>query len=605
MKTLILGFDSFDPNVFEELAGKNQLPNLEKFSQQGGYSKLEVSSPPQTEVSWTSIATGLDPGGHGIFDFVHRDPATYSPYVSILPMRKSAVGEQFIPPYTTKTFFEEAADMGYPSTALWWPAMFPARPQLPVMTLPGLGAPDIRGQLGVGTFFSSEEETKEKTTVVKLVSVGKKRYGADLPGPQTQSRAGPRTISLPIKIDVIDQKNARITIDTQQVEVHLGEWSEILELRFKAGVLFNIYAITRFIAVSLQDVIRIYALPLQIHPLHSTWHYSSSNSFSKKLWKEVGPYLTLGWPQDTTGLGDGCITDDQFLDLCQKIFDRRIQILSYLMKDFHEGVLASIFDDLDRVQHMFFHNRMDVVHDWYQRLDRFVGDITAQVEDWTGKYRYLILSDHGFSDFRIKVHLNRWLLGHGYLFMKNGGNDLSGVDWSKTTAYAVGLNSIYLNIMGREGQGIVTADEVENLLGEIRSKLLDWEDADQTPTIQKIRLKHETYSGPYTRFGPDLVVGYAPGYRASSETGLGKVPASSLERNTDHWGADHCMDSDVVPGVIFANRDLSDFGAISFRDIPFLAIGKHLDPSNIKPPSQTTGQGQKDLEERLKGLGYL
>jgi predicted AlkP superfamily phosphohydrolase/phosphomutase len=605
MKTLILGFDSFDPNVFEELAGKNQLPNLEKFSQQGGYSKLEVSSPPQTEVSWTSIATGLDPGGHGIFDFVHRDPATYTPYVSILPMRKSAVGEQFIPPYTTKTFFEEAADMGYPATALWWPAMFPARPQLPVMTLPGLGAPDIRGQLGVGTFFSSEDETKEKTTVVKLVSVGKKRYEADLPGPQTQSRAGPRTISLPIKIDVIDQKNARITINGQQVEVHLGHWSEIIELRFKAGVLLNIYAITRFIAVSLQDIIRIYALPLQIHPLHSTWHYSSSNSFSKKLWKEVGPYLTLGWPQDTTGLGDGCITDDQFLDLCQKIFDRRIQILSYLMKDFHEGVLASIFDDLDRVQHMFFHNRMDVVHDWYQRLDRFVGDITAQVDGWTGKYRYLILSDHGFADFRKKVHLNRWLLDHGYLFMKNGGNDLSGVDWSKTTAYAVGLNSIYLNMMGREGQGIVTADEVENLLGEIKSNLLDWKDADQTPIIQKIRLKHETYSGPYTRFGPDLVVGYAPGYRASAETGLGKIPAISLERNTDHWGADHCMDSDVVPGVIFANRDLRDFGTISFRDIPFLAIGKHLDPSNIKPPSQTTGQGQKGLEERLKGLGYL
>lgn len=605
MKTLLLGFDSFDPNVFEELAGRNQLPNLEKFSQGGRYSKLEVSSPPQTEVSWTSIATGVDPGGHGIFDFVHRDPATYTPYVSILPMRKSAVGEQFIPPYTTKTFFEEAADMGYPATALWWPAMFPARPQLPVMTLPGLGAPDIRGQLGVGTFFSSEEETKEKTTVVRLVSTGKKRYSADLPGPQTPGQEGPRTISLPIKIDVVDQQNARITIDSQQIELHLGEWSEIIELRFKAGVLFNIYAITRFIAVSLGDVVQIYALPLQIHPLHSTWHYASSTSFSKKLWKEVGPYLTLGWPQDTTGLGDGCISDDQFLDLCQKIFDRRIQILSYLMKDFHEGVLASIFDDLDRVQHMFFHNRMDVVQDWYQRLDRFVGEINSRVDGWTGKYRYLILSDHGFSDFRRKVHLNRWLLDNGYLVIKDNGKDLNAVDWSRTVAYAVGLNSIYLNIAGREGQGRVSADQVENLLSEIKSKLLDWKDSGQVPIIQKIRLKHEIFNGPYTRFGPDLVVGYAPGYRASAETGLGKVPAISLEPNTDHWGADHCMDSDVVPGVIFANRDLRDFGTISFRDIPFLAIGKHLDASNIKPPSQATGQGQKDLEERLKGLGYL
>jgi predicted AlkP superfamily phosphohydrolase/phosphomutase len=304
-------------------------------------------------------------------------------------------------------------------------------------------------------------------------------------------------------------------------------------------------------------------------------------------------------------LEEGCITDDQFLDLCQSIFDTRIQIFDCLMKEFREGVLAAIFDDLDRVQHMFFHNRMDVVQDWYRRLDRFVGEVNSQVASWTGKDRYLILSDHGFSQFEKKVHLNRWLLENGFLSMKNGSNSLDGVDWSKARAYAIGLNSIYLYIAGREGQGIVSADEVEPLLGEIRHKLSNWQDADQRRVIHKIRLKHETYSGPYTRFGPDLVVGYAPGYRASAETGLGKVPVNLLEPNTDHWGADHCMDADLVPGVVFANRNLRDFGRVSFRDIPFLAIGKYLDPSNIKPPTHSTGEGQKDLEERLKGLGYL
>jgi len=605
MKTLILGFDSFDPGVFEELAGKNQCPHLEKIGQGGGYSRLEVCSPPQTEVSWTSMATGADPGGHGIFDFVHRDPSTYIPYVSILPMRKTAVGEQFVPPYTAKTFFEEAAELGFPATALWWPAMFPARPNLPVNTLPGLGTPDIRGQLGVGTFLTSEDETKNKTTVVKLTSTGKDRFSASLPGPQTQSRSGPQTISLPLSLDVVDESLARLTIDNQQIELRLGVWTDIVELKFKAGMLFNIHAITRFIAVSLNGNIQIYALPLQIHPLHSVWHYASSPSFSKKLWKDVGPYLTLGWPQDTTGLEDGCISDEQFLDLCQSIFNRRIQILYYLMKDFREGVLAGIFDDLDRVQHMFFHNRMDIVHDWYKRLDRFVGDTSAMVSEWSGKYRYMVMSDHGFSDFRNKAHVNRWLLDNNFLATNSGGSDLSGVDWNKTKAYAVGLNSIYLNVAGREGQGIVSADELEIVLGDIKTKLLGWKDADGNSVVQKVRLKHETYSGPYTRFGPDLVVGYAPGYRASAETGLGKIPAMSMEPNTDHWGADHCMDSDVVPGVLFANRDLKDFGTISFRDIPFLAIGKHLDQSNVQPPSQAAGQGQKDIEERLKGLGYL
>ena len=605
MKTLLLGFDSFDPAVFEEMAGQNQLPNLEKFTQHGGYSKLEVCSPPQTEVSWTSIATGADPGGHGIFDFVHRDPGSYMPYVSILPMRKGAVGEQFVPPYTSKTFFEEAADQGYPATALWWPAMFPARPALPVNTLPGLGTPDIRGQLGVGTLLTTEDEILKKTSVVKLSADGKKRFSASLPGPQTQGRAGANIIYLPMHLDVIDSTSARLTVDQHQLDLRLGEWSDIVALRFKAGMLLTVHAITRFILTSLDGGLRVYALPLQIHPLHSPWHYASSTSFSKKLWKEVGPYLTLGWPQDTTSLEEGCINDDQFLDLCRSIFDMRMQILYCLMNEFREGVLAAIFDDLDRVQHMFFRNRMDVVQGWYRQLDHFVGDVSSRVDSWTGKYRYLILSDHGFSTFEKKVHLNRWLLENGLLSMKSGGSDLSNVDWSKTRAYAVGLNSIYLNIAGREGQGIVSADQVEPLLGEIKDNLLNWQDADLGRVIHRIRLKHETYSGPYSPLGPDLVVGYAPGYRASAETGLGKVPDVSIERNSDHWGADHCMDADVVPGVIFANRDLRDFGVISFRDIPFLAIGKHLDSSNLKPPSQSKGEGREDLEERLKGLGYL
>ena len=200
MKTLILGFDSFNPATFENMLGKGQMPNLEKFVQANGYSRLDVCSPPQTEVSWTSIATGADPGSHGIFDFVHRDPETYMPYVSILPTRKTALGEQFVPPYTAKTFFEEAATLGYPATALWWPAMFPARPELPVMTIPGLGTPDIRGQLGVGTFFTTEAEEKKKVRVVKLEADGKDRFKAELPGPQVPSKSGPKSIPLPLTL---------------------------------------------------------------------------------------------------------------------------------------------------------------------------------------------------------------------------------------------------------------------------------------------------------------------------------------------------------------------------------------------------------------------
>ncbi|MGH9786043.1 MAG: alkaline phosphatase family protein [Terriglobia bacterium] len=378
-------------------------------------------------------------------------------------------------------------------------------------------------------------------------------------------------------------------------------------MQFPGGFAYTVHAITQVILTEVKERLSLYFLPLQIHPLHSPWHYATPPSLVKDAWKNAGPFLTLGWPQDTNALEDGCITDEQFLSLCDSIFESRKKIYFRRLDGFKEGVLAGIFDCLDRVQHMFLRDRPDLVEEWYAKLDGFVGQVQNRIDSLgLEKHRLLILSDHGFKTFEHKIHLNHWLKQNGYLTLsESDGSDLSKVDWGKTKAYALGLNSLYLNVAGREGQGIVQAAELEGLLGEIQRKLLDWKALNGETVISRALLKHEAFTGPYARLGPDLVIGYAPKYRASSDTGLGKIGAVSLEANHDHWGADHCIDSNMVPGVLFANRDVKNMPGLSFRDIPFLALGKHLDQSYIKPPSQMGSQGQKDLEERLKGLGYL
>lgn len=607
MRTVMLGFDSFDPLNFERLADAGRMPHLGGFTNNGGYSRLEVCSPPQTEVSWTSIATGVDPGSHGIFDFVHRDPATYVPYVSILPTRQSAVGEQFIPPYTTRTFFHEAAEMGYPATALWWPALFPARMDIPVGTIPGLGTPDIRGQLGVGTYLTTEPGEKKKVKVVRLEPGGRGKFNGSIEGPQTRTRDGIKPMVQPLAVEVLDETSVRLTIGKQKMELKPGQWSPIFELQFPAGFAYTVHAITQVILTEVKERVSLYFLPLQIHPLHSHWHYATPSSLVKDAWKNAGPFLTLGWPQDTNALEEGCISDDQFLSLCDSVFESRKRVFYRRLDSFEEGVLAGIFDCLDRVQHMFLRDRRDVVDAWYAKLDRFVGDVQARIDSLgLEKHRTLILSDHGFQAFEHKINLNHWLIQNGYMTLSDPqGADLSKVDWGKTRAYALGLNSVYLNVAGREGQGIVQAAELETLLDEVKNKLSDWKAANGDAVFTRILPKHEAFNGPYSRLGPDLVMGYAPKYRASADTGLGRIGSVSMEANTDHWGADHCIDSNAVPGVLFANRDVANMPGLSFRDIPFLALGKHLDQSYIKPPSQTGSAGQKDLEERLKGLGYL
>jgi len=608
MQTIIVGFDSFDPAIFEKLQNAGKMPNLTKFVSQGGYSRLEVCSPPQTEVSWTSMATGVDPGSHGIFDFVHRVPETYVPYVSLLPTKRNVLGEQFLPPYTTRTIFQEAADMGYPATALWWPALFPARPELPVATIPGLGTPDIRGQLGVGTYLTTEPEEKKKVKVIPLKAVNSGRFAAMLEGPQVKAKDGMRPATLPVMVDIIDDKSANLTIGKQTIQLSLGTWSPIIELKFQAGFAFTIHAITQIILTKIKGRVSLYFLPLQIHPLHSLWHYATPSSLVKDSWEKTGPFLTLGWPQDTNALEDNCITDEQFLNLCDSIFASRKKIFFLQLDRFSEGVLAGIFDCLDRVQHMFLRRDRDIVEQWYMKLDQFVGEVQTRIDQrGLEKVRLLILSDHGFRTFENKIHLNRWLVENGYMRLSRQAEspDLTCVAWEDTRAYALGLNSVYLNIANREGKGVVQPQEIENLLEEIKTKLLSWTVEDGRQVISRVLLKHEAFNGPYARLGPDLVIGYAPGFRASSETGLGKSASISVEANTDHWGADHCIDSTKVPAVIFANRDIKNMPGLSFRDIPFLALGKHLDQSYIKPPSKMGPHGQKDLEERLKGLGYL
>ena len=94
--------------------------------------------------------------------------------------------------------------MGYPATALWWPALFPARPELPVATMPGLGTPDIRGQLGVGIYLTTQPQEKKKVQVIKLEPASLGMFKAALEGPKVKTKEGLRPAILPVTVEIAD-----------------------------------------------------------------------------------------------------------------------------------------------------------------------------------------------------------------------------------------------------------------------------------------------------------------------------------------------------------------------------------------------------------------
>ncbi len=77
----------------------------------------------------------------------------------------------------------------------------------------------------------------------------------------------------------------------------------------------------------------------------------------------------------------------------------------------------------------------------------------------------------------------------------------------------------------------------------------------------------ESYSGPYERKGPDIVVGYNRGYRASWQTALGKIPKHWYETNDKKWSGDHCMASDLLPGILLTNQKVRRPAEASLCDI--------------------------------------
>ena len=81
-RVIVLGSDGMDPKILEPLLKAGRMPNFTKVLERGFYSRMSTTNPAESPVAWSSFATGCNPGKHGIFDFLHRDPATYRPKIA-------------------------------------------------------------------------------------------------------------------------------------------------------------------------------------------------------------------------------------------------------------------------------------------------------------------------------------------------------------------------------------------------------------------------------------------------------------------------------------------------------------------------------------------
>lgn len=576
-KIVILGLDGLDPRLTESFMEKGLLPNFSALRQRGGYRKLKTTCPAISPVAWSTFATGLTPAGHAIFDFFTRDQRNYLPVLSSVDIQKPK-GRFQKPKINSlkkgRNFWEILADCGIVSSILRVPITFPPG-KFNGRLLSAMCVPDLKGTQGTFFFYSTNDRLlQEKTGGISFKVVNQKgKISSFLYGPEDPHQKGSAESQLPFEILINQEgKEAQLKVAGETVQLKPGQFSPWIRLPFPISKRGKVYGIAKFLIRSLEPDFSLYVTPLNLDPEKPALPISHPFVYAMYLSKLMGSYATLGLAEDTWALNERVLDEDGFLAQTYANHEEREKMFLHELSKMRKGVCACVFDATDRIQHMFWRylekdhpaHRVignkgyeKTIEDLYKKMDIFLGKVMEGLDKDT---LLMVLSDHGFRSFRRCVNVNSWLYLQGYLSLKQGkqesGQWLTEVDWSKTRAYALGLAGIFINLKGREAQGLVQAGlEFQRLKEEIAGKLSGLRDEEKgCSSIRQVYDSQKIYQGPYTDNGPDLIIGYEDGYRISWDSAVGKVNTIIFEDNTKSWSGDHCIDPELVPGILFSNR---------------------------------------------------
>jgi predicted AlkP superfamily phosphohydrolase/phosphomutase len=573
-RVVILGFDGLSPQMIEPMMSTGELPNFGRLREIGSYRHLTTTNPSQSPVAWSGFATGQNPGKHGVYDFIVRDPKTYGLNLSLSNVEKGKAKRVM----QSKCFWNYASEKRVPSTIITCPVTFPAD-KIYGRMISGMGVPDILGTEGTFTFYTSAPLGSGKDIGGKVFPVKKSSIMVlNLIGPKV-SKPGRQAENLKVPFKVMPKKeNNSVMIEYQQrkFELKKGQWSDWQEVSFKLGFFKNMKGIFKFYLVELEPEFKLYVSPINFDPRDPYFPIFYPPGYGKELVKQMGLFYTQGMPMDTWAVNEKRLSEEPFLEQCNMVLDEKTKMLKLELARMKKGVLFCYFESSDIIQHMFWRyidprhplyeehapeKYKNTIRLWYKHMDDILGDVMQEI----GPDDILIvLSDHGFDTFRRAVHVNSWLRQNGYLALKNqgaaaGAELLSDIDWYNTKVYAIGFGAMYINQEGREKHGIVKpGSETEALKDEITTKLKEWrDDKYDTAVVNEVFSREDIFWGPHAEETPDLYIGFNIGYRASWQTALGAAPKNLLEDNLKKWSGSHLFNPNLIPGIFFCNKQIN------------------------------------------------
>jgi predicted AlkP superfamily phosphohydrolase/phosphomutase len=614
-RVLVLGIDGMDPKLVKTFIARGALPNIQKLIEIGDFKQLTSSIPPQSPVAWSNFITGSNPGKHGIFDFIHRDPKKYSPYLSTTMTEEPdqshslVIGRRvvWLKGGTIKllrrgrAFWQDLAAAGIRERVYKIPSNFPPE-EGEGWSSSGMGTPDMLGTYGNFTFFTDAppEHAKEvyggtitpvfpNNNVIETEIIGPPNtFLLDERRPYLGSGESKHrnyaSSNIPFTI-YIDADNPAVKIEVQDRETMLeqGEWSGWVPIVFKMWPhLVEVKGMVRFYLKSVRPNFQLYMSPVNMDPIEPPLPVSNPSEYFADLAEEEGYFYTQGMPENTKARQANLdvLDDAELFDQMMLVHREDLRNFRRHLAEFHDGFLFFYFGSLDLGTHMFWR-----LHDWqhpafdpnsyvqlgdpvellYRKMDVVVGMAMKTMDD---KTTLIVMSDHGFAPWYRSFQVNSWLLANGYIKLLPGVKqedvdmlaDASGneaLDWSRTSAYNLGINSVYINLQGREKNGAVSEAERRPLVDEIAKKLEEYVDpaTGEHPILHAYKA-YEVYHGGAADTAPDLILGYRRGWRGGDDSALGEMPTAITDVNMSSWSGDHCMDTVEVPGSIVASRKI-------------------------------------------------
>lgn len=250
----------------------------------------------------------------------------------------------------------------------------------------------------------------------------------------------------------------------------------------------------------------------------------------------------------------------EFIANANETLARRYESFSNIIKRDDWDLFFGVFMTTDRVNHFLFKHYTEdgTYHDefieFYQTVDEYIGALREQLPD---DVTMVIASDHGFTTLEYEVHCNAWLEEEGWLsYADEEHEELADIS-DDTQAYSLIPGRFYLNLEGREPNGVVPESEYESRRDELKHALERLEGPDGTPVAERVVKQEEAFRGGHDDIAPDLVVIPNHGFDLKSGFGGGEDVFDTGPRNGMHSFDDATLYVDD-PSVQIRDANLYD-----------------------------------------------